>query len=138
MSMWLKSFPIELQAAIIGAITSIIVVILRDFAAKLWSDRRETQKSAEDVYCRYAEPLGSATTSLMWRLREIFSLSGRASFLIGQEPRTTFEDYKLRSTYYRLAAVFGLVTGLYGGELSFLRIGGTRSIDQCGRRYYKV
>jgi len=122
MTGWFSNLPVPLQAALIGALASIIVGILRDFVSKWWSQKREAEKSAEDVYRRYAEPLGSAVTSLMWRLREIFSKDGRASsYLTGQGPKTTFEDYKLRSTYYRLAAVLGWLRALRR-ELSFFRL----------------
>jgi hypothetical protein len=120
---WFSNLPVPVQAALIGALASIFVGILRDFASKWWSEKREAQKSAEDVYRRYAEPLGSAVTSLVWRLREVFSGDGRASYLIGQGPKTAFENYKLRSTYYRLAAVLGWLRALRR-ELWFFRLEG--------------
>ena len=120
---WFSSLPIPVQAALIGALASIAVSVLRDFVSKRWSEKREARKSEEDVYLRYAEPLGSAATSLLWRLREIFSKEGRASYLTAQEPTTDFEDYKLRSTYYRLAAVLGWLRALRR-ELSFFRLQG--------------
>lgn len=118
---WFSGLAVPVQAALIGALASIIVGFLRDFVSKWWSEKRKAQKSAEDVYYRYGEPLGVAVTSLMWRLREIFAGDGRASYLTGEEPKTTFDDYKLRSTYYRLAAVLGWLRALRR-ELSFFRL----------------
>lgn len=126
---WFSDLPITVQAALIGAVASIVVGILRDFVSKWWSEKRASQKSAEDVYRLYAEPLGSAATSLMWRLREIFSEDGRASYLTEHGPRTAFEDYKLRSTYYRLAAVLGWVRALRR-ELSFFRLEGVGRLTE--------
>lgn len=124
---WFSNLPVASQAALIGAaagaLATIATGILRDFIAKWWTDRREAKRSADEAYRRYAEPLASAVTSLMWRLRETFGRDGRASYLAAREPRTVFEDYKLRSTYYRLAAVLGWVRALRR-ELSFLRLNG--------------
>ncbi|MCK9276436.1 MAG: hypothetical protein M0P57_15260 [Syntrophales bacterium] len=120
---WFSDLSVTVQAALIGALASIVVGLIRDFVLKRLSERREALKSVEDVYRRYAEPLGAAMTSLMWRLREIFSKDGRASYLAGQGPKTTFEDYKIQSTYYRLAAVLGWLRALRR-ELSFFRLEG--------------
>lgn len=48
--------------------------------------------------------------------------------LLAKEPRTDFEDYKLRSTYYRLAILLGWLRALRR-ELSFLRLAGKHRID---------
>lgn len=115
-------------AAIVGAIASILTGLARDFAAKAWFDRRDAQKSADGVFRRYAEPLASAMTSLYWRLKEILGHDGRASFLTSLEPRTEFDQYKLRSTYYRLGAALGWLRALRR-ELSFLRSYGEQRLN---------
>jgi len=134
---WFNSLPVASQAALIGAVigalggalANIMTGVLRDFIAKLWTDRREAAKSADEVYRRYAEPLASAVTSLLWRLKEMLGHDGRASYLLSQDPKTVFEDYKLRSTYYRLAAVLGWVRALRR-ELSFFRRGAGGRLDE--------
>jgi hypothetical protein len=123
MTQWLLDLPVPVQAALVGALASIIVGFLRDFASKWWSERREAKRSARDIYRRYAEPLASAVSSLFWRLKEAFGSDGRGSYLTAQEPRTHYEDYKLRSTYYRLASVLGWIRALRR-ELSFFRTEG--------------
>jgi hypothetical protein len=133
---WFNSLPSPSQAALIGALVgglagaaaTLLTGVLRDFVAKWWSDRRDENRSADDVYRRYAEPLAISATSLMWRLTEMFGRDGRASFLVAREPRTEFEEYKLRSTYYRLAALLGWLRALRR-ELSFLRLASKRRID---------
>lgn len=111
-----------------GAAATVISGVLRDFVAKSWTDRREDERTSDEIYRRYAEPLAAATTSLLWRLKEIFAKDGRGLFLIAKEPRTLFEEYKLRSTYYRLAALLGWLRALRR-ELSFLRLAGKHRID---------
>ena len=133
---WFNQLPSASQAALIGtcvdalvgAIATLLTGILRDFVAKWWSDHRDSQRSSDDIYRGYAEPLAAAATSLMWRLLEVFGSDGRGSFLVASEPRTVFEDYKLRSTYYRLAALLGWIRALRR-ELSFLRLAGKRRIE---------
>ena len=133
---WFSSLGAPAQVAVVGAVAgglagavaTLLAGILRDFVAKWWTDRREENKSAEDVYRGYAEPLASAAIALLWRLKETFGKDGRASYLSAREPRTSFEDYKLRSTYYRLAAVLGWIRALRR-ELSFLRLADKKRLE---------
>ncbi|CNB94468.1 Uncharacterised protein [Yersinia enterocolitica] len=120
-------------AAIVGAIANILTGIIRDFAAKAWSDKKDGQRAANEIFRTYAEPLGSAITSLYWRLKEISSQTERSSFLVSVKPRTNFDEYKLHSTYFRLAAVLGWLRVLQR-ERSFLRNYGenrVKSIDDA-------
>lgn len=107
-------------AAIIGAIANILTGVIRDFMAKAWSDKKDAQRASNEIFRTYAEPLGAAITSLYWRLKEISRQTERSSFLIAVEPRTNFDEYKLHSTYFRLAAVLGWLRVLQR-ERSFLR-----------------
>ncbi len=107
-------------AAIVGAISVILSTLLRDFLAAWWSSRRGVRNSAEDIFRSYAEPLASASTALFWRLDEIVNGDGRAAFLTAKLPSNEFNQYKLRSTYFRLAAVLGWLRAIRR-ELSFLR-----------------
>ncbi len=133
---WFNSLPVASQAALIGAaigalagaLANIVTGVLRDFVAKWWTETREAKKSADEVYRRYAEPLASAVTSLLWRLKETLGRDGRASYLSARDPKTVFEEYKLRSTYYRLAAVLGWVRALRR-ELSVFREGAAGRLD---------
>jgi hypothetical protein len=135
-SQWFLQLPAASQAALTGAIVgglagavgTLVSGVLRDFIAKWWVDSKECNKSADEIYRRYAEPLAAAATSLMWRLEEMFGQDGRSTFLISKEPRTQFEDYKLRSTYYRLAVLLGWLRALRR-ELSFLRLAGKHRIE---------
>lgn len=113
---WLVDLPVQLQAAIIGAIVTFLGFILRDFVFKILHERRESQKTDFEIYKKYADPLATAATSLLWRLYEIFYEKGRGSYLI--EARWEFEKYKKISTLYRLAGILGWIRA-YKRELSF-------------------
>jgi len=125
--LWFESLPPNKAALIFGCLSALIAAVvtlltgwLRDFLSKSWSDKRESKKSAAEVFRRYADPLVKSTSSLYWRLDEMTSRNGRSSFLVAKEPRSTFDEYKLKSTYYRLATVLGWLS-ILRRELSFFR-----------------
>ncbi|MDQ3833145.1 MAG: hypothetical protein M3315_05830 [Actinomycetota bacterium] len=130
---WFLSQPVQLQAALIGAVAALVVVLLRDVGSRLLFDvlarfffewrgeRSERRKAALAVYSTYADPLASAATSLFWRLREVFYEPHRATFLRQPEPSTELQRYKKVSTLYRLAALLGWIRG-FRRELSFFTV----------------
>lgn len=61
----------------------------------------------------------TASTSLLWRLNEVFHDEGRGGYLKAGDSATRFEKYKQLSTLYRLACVIGWKHALER-ELSFL------------------
>lgn len=72
-------------AALVGATSTVLSGLLRDFLAKAWADKRDHQKSAEEVFRSYAEPLASAVTGLFWRLNELVSTTSvRRALAISQ------------------------------------------------------
>lgn len=119
MVQWFLSLPIQIQAALIGTTTTIVVLFLREMVFQIWHEKREARKNTLTIYRKYADPLASASVSLLWRLNEIFYQEGRGAFLKAQEPRTKFESYKRRSTLYRLGALMGWIRA-FRRELSFL------------------
>lgn len=137
MSTWFATLPATSQAVLIGALAgalfgavgTIVSGFLRDFLAAWLTERRAQTRAADDVFRMYAEPLAASATSLFWRLREMFEEPGRATFLIGRQTQSQYHQYKLWSTYYRLGALLGWITGLKR-ELSFLRLADKRRIDQ--------
>ncbi|MHC4268432.1 MAG: hypothetical protein ACYSTS_08200 [Planctomycetota bacterium] len=115
---WLFTLPVQAQAAIIGACVTLIGIFLRDLLFKLLQEYREERKSAIEIFRKYADPLTSSATSLLWRFHEIFYHKERSVYL--KEPRTEFENYKKISTTYRLASILGWIRA-YRRELSFLQ-----------------
>ena len=116
---WFSSLSPNTQAAIIASLTTLLVLLLRDVLLSSWRSKREEKKESLKIYRRYAEPLASATTSLLWRLNEIFNQEGRGGFLNAPEPHSRFQSYKRKSTLYRLAALLGWIRA-YKREISVL------------------
>ncbi len=118
---WIDINDVRIQAAIIAAGVTLLGIFLRDFFFSLLKDRRESRKNTFVIYQNYADPLLSTATKLLWRFNEIFNLEGRGSFLRGKESNTKYDDYKRKSTLYRLGSLIGWIRA-YKRELSFLRI----------------
>lgn len=132
MSTWFAGISSNAQAALIGAAASLAVVLAKDFFLHLYLAKRQDAKTLDAIYKRYSEPLASASVSAMWRFHEIFSRDGRASFLTAGPSKTAFEEYKLRSTYFRLSALLGWIRALRR-EISILRLeGGGRALEIDG------
>lgn len=110
----------DVKAALIGAGAALLVILARDLALKLWEERRRRRIETLEVFRRYADPLASAASSLLWRLDEILNQEGRGAYLLGAARSTTFAQYKRLSTTYRIAALLGWIRA-FRRELSFLR-----------------
>lgn len=115
----LSGLPVQIEVAIIASITTLLVAFLKDYILKKIMQKGEQKETAKEIYRKYADPLSSATTSLLWRLHEIFYVKHRGAFLLAKNAKTTFENYKQISTLYRLATVLGWIRALRR-ELSFL------------------
>lgn len=106
---WIQTLDVKIQAALIASIVTLIGIFMKDFVFQKLKEKRDQSKSTQDVYKKYAEPLAAAAEIMFWRLNEIFNVKGRAHFLIRSEVITGFEDYKYKSTLYRLASLIGWV-----------------------------
>lgn len=115
---WFTKLPVQIQAALIGAVVTFTGILVRDFVFKLLQEKREKRKSTIGIYRKYADPLTSAATSLLWRFHEIFYVKGRADYL--REAKSKYEQYKRISTFYRLASILGWIRA-FRRELSTLQ-----------------
>lgn len=118
---WFHNLSPTTKAALIGATVTLLGYFIRDFAIALWHERKKSEKDLLAVFQRYADPLSSAATSLLWRLKEIFSAEGRGAYLKGDAPPNTYNEYKKVSTLYRIASLIGWIRA-FRRELSFLRV----------------
>ncbi|MDP4533377.1 hypothetical protein Q9252_14610 [Marinobacter salarius] len=106
---WIQALDVKIQAALTASIVTLLGIFLKDYVFQMLKERRDHSKSTHDVYKKYAEPLAASAESMFWRLNEIFNVKGRAHFLIRSDVATGFEDYKYKSTLYRLASLIGWI-----------------------------
>ena len=122
---WFLSLPNQVQSALVGAISALVLVSLREFLGPLFLDalreKRERKKAALAVYGAYADPLAHAMDSLFWRLREIFHEPDRAVYLKLPKTKTEYQTYKKASTVYRMAASLGWIRA-FRRELSLFTV----------------
>lgn len=116
-----------MKTALIAALGALLGVILKDLIFKRWEERRNRRVALDAVFTRYADPLATAATNLMWRLNEVFNRPGRGRFLrlkgvpTARNRYSTFGAYKKISTLYRLAALLGWIRACRR-EFSYLRL----------------
>lgn len=119
---WFLGLQPAVQAALItGAVGLLDAVVTGVSTAtnallKTWLDqqaeRAQLERAQSDAYRQYAEPLTAAATALYWRLREIYESPGGGFFLQPGGGATRFEEYKVASTRYRIAALLGWFAAL--------------------------
>ena len=92
---WFNSLNPTLQAAIIASGVTFFGIVLKDVVIKLLIDIKKRKETSLEIFRKYSDPLLSASTSLLWRLNEIFFEKGRGSYLIGETPETTFDELRI-------------------------------------------
>lgn len=98
-------------SALIGAGTAVVVMLLRDglFA---WIKTRWVRKQSDaEIYRRYLGPLAEACAKIVWRNKEIF-LDHRHAFLNTATLPREYNEYKRKSTLYRIATLLGWIRGM--------------------------
>jgi len=118
---WFNTLNPNLQAALVAATVTLFGIFLKDFLLTLWNERRRDEKDSLAIFQKYADPLSSAATSLLWRLKEVFAEEGRGLFLKQDSPPNTYNHYKKLSTLYRLASLVGWIRA-FRRELSYLKV----------------
>jgi hypothetical protein len=97
-------------------------MLSRDFLLKWYFSRRVERRSSKSVFLGYAEPLAEATARLFRRLNRI--LSGEQSgFLIKDNRKAEFDQYKWTSTLYRFAVVLAWIRAIRR-EHTFIKVDG--------------
>lgn len=97
---------VGLASAAIGAISALIVPILKDFVIQRLNDRRTKQNTQQEIFRNYAAPLATAGEKLLWRFKEIF-IDQRHHFLKSGTLPLVYNEYKRHSTLYRIACLLG-------------------------------
>ncbi|MDP8240627.1 MAG: hypothetical protein P9X24_16175 [Candidatus Hatepunaea meridiana] len=93
--------------AISGLVSGIAVTLFG-----VWLKQHFDLKSKKQDYIRllylYVEPLASSSVGLLWRFDELL-IHKRGEYLMQPIPRTEFEDYKVKSTFYRLVKLISWI-----------------------------
>ena len=118
---WLDFSDEKIQIGLIGVVSTLATIILKDFILARIIELRREQREALDVYRSYADPIAEAATNLFWRLREVLISDGRSAFLKTSGTVTEFEKYKFDSTLYRLAVLIAWLRA-YRRELTFFSL----------------
>ena len=118
---WLLQHDPAVQAALIAASVAVLSAIIAAITTATntvlssWLDKRAHQAKRRErqtqIYRDYADPLSSASVSLYWRFREILEYGG-GFYLQSSYRMTKYEEYKVRSTLYRLGALLAWVRAL--------------------------
>ncbi len=119
MSVWAQ-IPPAAQAALITAAVTVAGILLKDLLVTLWHSKRQEKLDELVVFQRYADPLGSALASLVYRLNEILHDPGRGAYLRGDAPVNPYNTHKRLSTIYRIVAVIAWMRAIRR-EQSYLR-----------------
>jgi len=122
---WFLKLPLQIQTSLIAALVAISVGFLKDLIFWYWKESYEIKKTEINIFRAYAKPLAVASESLFWRLVEVLYTEGRGDFLYNKSNRTDFEEYKFKSTIYRLAALLGWLRA-FRNELSYSVIFGVK------------
>jgi hypothetical protein len=116
---------------LIGAITGLVIAVVTSFIIPFVQKRQQRTEEKRSIYERYAQPLAAEAVNLLWRLDEIL-FRQRGQYLKRDAPRTPFNEYKLISTCYRIAAVIGWIRAIRL-EQSYLLFGEEASVDALRR-----
>lgn len=100
-----------LWAAVIGALSALIITIVKDYLFERLKERRVRQRSEAEVYRQYLAPLCEACEKVAWRSKEIF-VDKRHAFLKTSTLPLDFNAYKRDSTLYRIATVIGWIRSM--------------------------
>lgn len=124
---WFLQLELQIQSSIIGAISAILVILVKDIGFHFWKEHESDSKKASHIYKSYSDPMLLSCLNLFWRLRETLIDHGRGKYLKTSGQNSDFDRYKFLSTQYRLATLIGWVRA-YQRELAFLSITGNKHV----------
>lgn len=102
---------VSLLAALIGAFSALITTFLKEVVFQRLNEARSKTNQQREIFRNYAAPLAAATEKLIWRFSEIF-LESRAQFLKSATLPVAYNEYKRKSTLYRIACILGWIRAI--------------------------
>jgi hypothetical protein len=127
---------VPIVAALIGAISALATPFIKDLLIQRLAEQRSKSDRQHEIFRNYAAPLASSCEKLMWRFNEIF-IESRHHFLKTATLPLIFNEYKRKSTLYRIASLLGWIRAI-NLELSALPRGGSGFLTPVSEAIYKV
>ena len=117
----------EIVTALLGTFLGLVSAVVTSFIIPYVQRRMEKVEQKRGIYEKYAQPLAADAVNLLWRLDEIL-FKQRGQYLSEDAPPTPFNQYKLISTCYRIAAILGWIRAIRL-EQSYLFYGDQAAVD---------
>ena len=127
---------LPLASALIGAISALIAPFVKDVLIQLWNEKRAKLDSQHEIFRNYAAPLTASSEKLIWRFSEIF-LGNRHYFLKVAAMPFIYNEYKRKSTLYRIASLLGWIRAIHL-ELSALPRGASGFLTSISEAIGKI
>ena len=117
----------EVMSALLGTFLGLVSAVVTSFIIPYVQKRMEKVEQKRGIYEKYAQPLAADAVNLLWRLDEILFVQ-RGQYLLEDAPSTPFNQYKLISTCYRIAAILGWIRAIRL-EQSYLFYGDQAAVE---------
>jgi hypothetical protein len=102
---------VPLVSAFIGAFAALATPFLKDLLVQIWNDKRVKFDEQREIFRNYAAPLTASAEKLIWRFCEIF-VDNRYQFLKTATRPLVYNEYKRKSTLYRIACLLGWIRAI--------------------------
>jgi hypothetical protein len=127
---------VPLASALIGAISALVTPLVKDGLIQLWNEKRAKVDSQHEIFRNYAAPLTASSEKLIWRFYEIF-IENRHQFLKTATMPLVYNEYKRKSTLYRIASLLGWIRAIHL-ELSALPRGASGFLTPISEAIGKI
>ena len=127
---------VPLASALIGAISALVTPLVKDVLIQLWNEKRAKIETQHEIFRNYAAPLTASSEKLIWRFYEIF-IENRHQFLKTATMPLVYNEYKRKSTLYRIASLLGWIRAIHL-ELSALPRGASGFLTPISEAIGKI
>ena len=103
---------VPLISALIGALSALATPFAKDLVIRRLNDKRSKSETQHEIFRNYAAPLAASCEKLIWRFSEIF-IDKRHQFLKTATSPLVFNEYKRKSTLYRIASLLGWLRAIH-------------------------
>jgi hypothetical protein len=125
-----------LASALIGAIAALATPFVKDVLIQKRTEKRGKLDRQHEIFRNYAAPLTASSEKLIWRFNEIF-VEDRHQFLKKATMPLVYNEYKRKSTLYRIASLLGWIRAIHL-ELSALPRGASGFLTPISKAIGKI